>query len=222
MAKKIAAVLLILALLVGGAGYWLWTQLTALPDWYDSADMIAEDGSPQVDRDWVRIPNAEPTRESGKGEGAAEATGGEAYQLRNPHLRRKRGGKGKPMKVDKAIRASRVQMSGETIEGGAVLNLSDMDVETLEPKDREAYDRLTEAFPALMGRDVYVGIENATRTEDGEIVVNSKTRLRVGETRYSIASAAKRLGMSSTELRNEIEDELGKIDLPELGGELEL
>src|SRR5690606_8827335 len=52
-----ALVLLLVVALVLGI---IWRRLTALPDWYDAPEMIAEDGGPQIDPDWVRIPPGEP------------------------------------------------------------------------------------------------------------------------------------------------------------------
>ncbi|MCA9682465.1 MAG: hypothetical protein KC457_09745, partial [Myxococcales bacterium] len=129
MAKKIAAVLLVLVLIAAGVIFVLWHRLTALPEWYGSTEMIAEDGTPQVDGDWVLVPHAERPEQA-----PADA---EVYQIRNPHLRTNKAAPIKP-----AIKASRATYSGGTLEGGAVLNLGDMKVEELPEKDREAYQKL--------------------------------------------------------------------------------
>jgi hypothetical protein len=52
---------------------------------------------------------------------------------------------------------------------------------------------------------------------DGKPVLGPDAQLRVGDTRYSIATAAKRLGMSEAELRNTLEKELAQLatELPD-------
>lgn len=194
MAKKLGIAALVVLLIVGVVLGVLWQRLTALPDWYEDPAMIAEDGSPQVDRDWVRIPDG-------------QARAGEQV-LRNPHLR--------PSKttapVQKAIKRSRASYKSGELEAGAVINLSEMDLESLSAKDRAQYQATIEAFPALTGRDVYVGVEGGVAGSDGSLALGPKTKLRVGDTSYSLATVAKRLGISEGELRAAIEGELGRMD----------
>jgi hypothetical protein len=195
MAKKIGVVALVVLLLVGVALGILWKRLTALPDWYESPEMIAEDGSPRIDQDWVRIPHGEPH------------AGG--YVLRNPHLR----AEVKKAPLQKAIKKSRATYDKGDLEAGAVLNLSEMDLESLSPKERENYQKTIDAFPALTGRDVYVGIEGGVDRGDGTITLGRDTKLRIGDTSYSLASAAKRLKMSEAQLRESIEKELARMNV---------
>lgn len=197
MLKKIGVVALVLLLLVGVGLGVLWKRLTALPDWYESPDMIAEDGNLQVDPDWVRIPHGEPH------------AGG--YVLRNPHLRAP-----KQAPLHKAMKKSRVTYDHGDLDAGAVINLSKMDLDSLSPKERERYQQTIDAFPALAERDVYVGIEGGVDRGDGTITLGRDTKLRIGDTRYSLDNAAKRLKMSEAELRVAIEKELArmKVQIP--------
>lgn len=208
MGKKIGIAALVLVLALGGAAALLWHRLTALPDWYGSPDMIAEDGTPRVDDDWVRIPDAERPKPRLGSRSKQQAGEGDAYKLRNPHLRKR-----KRTPVDKAIKASKaVSVDGE-IEAGAVVNLAEADVDKMKPKEREEFEKVLEAFPALTGRDVYVGIEGVGRDADGAIALGPETRLRVGDTRYTLKTVAKRIGRSEAELRQQIEGELAKLKI---------
>jgi hypothetical protein len=195
MAKKIGIAALVLLLVVALALGILWRRLTALPDWYETSDMIGEDGSPQIDRYWVQIPSGEPH------------AGG--YVLRNPHLRVQ----GKPAPLQQAIKRSRATYDKGELEAGAVLNLSQMDLDSLSVDERERFQQTIDAFPALSGRDVYVGIEGAVERGDGSVALGSDTKLRIGDTRYSLATAAKRLKMSESQLRASIEKELARMNV---------
>jgi hypothetical protein len=195
MAKKIGIAALVLLLVVALALGILWRRLTALPDWYEASDMMSEDGSPQIDRDWVQIPSGEPH------------AGG--YVLRNPHLRVQ----GKPAPLQKAIKRSRATFDKGELEAGAVLNLSQMDLDSLSADERERFQQTIDAFPALSGRDVYVGIEGAVERGDGSVALGRDTKLRIGDTRYSLATAAKRLKMSESQLRASIEKELARMNV---------
>ncbi|NVB41745.1 hypothetical protein G6O69_28180 [Pseudenhygromyxa sp. WMMC2535] len=218
MGKKIAVALLIVALAAALVLGVMWQRLTALPQWYESPEMLSEEGAPQVDQGWVRVPLAElPPRQRSmvkkRGEDGDQAA--DAYQVRNPHLRRQGTAKrsAAPSAVAPAIRASRATYVDGQLDGGAVLNLGELDVDELSAKEQKAYRRLVEAFPALTGRDVYVGLEGAGKDAEGKVALLPDTKLRVGNSRYSLRKAAKRLGMSEAKLRAQIERELGRMSL---------
>ena len=212
MAKKIGVAALVLVVLLGLAVGIFWKRLTALPDWADDPDMIAEDGTPQVDQDWVQIPAGEPH------------AGG--YVIRNPHLRAmaedadepdsktksKTNKRKRKPPLQKAIKQSRATYDKGTLEAGAILNLSEMDLDSLTPKERERYQKTIDAFPALTGRDVYVGLEGGVE-KDGKLTLGRDTKLRVGDTRYSLKTAAKRLHVSEQELRDTINKELARMNV---------
>jgi hypothetical protein len=199
VAKKIGLALLIVVLLLAAGLGWLWTRLTALPDWYESGELVAEDGTPRIDPDWVIIPD-EPNQPR-------------RYQIRNPHLRP--GIAAKP--ISKAIKGSRAiwadEGSRQELDAGAVINLSEMNLDELSEADRASYQQAIDGFPALTGRDVYVGIEGEVGRQGDQLVLGPDAQLRIGETSYSLKSAAKRLGMSEAQLRDTIEKELGKLDV---------
>jgi hypothetical protein len=204
--KKVGIAVLVLVLLLGIGIGWMWHRITALPSWYERGDMVAEDGQLRVDEAWVQVPDSEPP------EGAPDEA--QVYVLRNPHVRAD-SADGNP--ISKAIKQSRAAYAGGQLEAGAVLNLSDADFESLDSNERERYEQTIEAFPALTERDVYVGVEGGVQERDGRVVLGPDAELRVGDSRYSIATAARRLGMSEAELRAAIEDELAQLatELPD-------
>lgn len=197
--KKIGIVVLVLVLVLAVAVGWMWHRLTALPAWYEQGEMVAEDGQLRVDEAWVQVPDAEPPREAPEG--------ADVYVLRNPHVRAAQGDN----PISKAIKQSRAAYAGGQMEAGAVLNLADAELDSLSAEERDRYQETIDAFPALTERDVYVGVEGDVTERDGRIVLGPDAELRVGDSRYSIANAAKRLGMSEAELRDAIEDELGQL-----------
>lgn len=201
MAKKIGVIALVLVVLIAAGLAWMWHRVTALPDWYESGDMIAEDGQPRVDDDWVQIPAAERPADA--------PAGAEVYQLRNPHLRAST----KAAPIKQAIKQSRATYSAGNLEAGAVINLSKIDLDSLSPKERSRYEDTIKAFPALTGRDVYVGIEGGIANSEGKLALGPKSKLRVGDTRYSLETVAKRIGVSEAELRKTIQDELGRMNV---------
>jgi hypothetical protein len=203
--KKIGIAVLALALVVAVAVGWMWHRITALPTWYEQGEMIADDGQLRVDEAWIHTPEVEPP--------AGAPAGAQVYVLRNPHVRAEQGDN----PISKAIKQSRAAYADGQLEAGAVLNLSDADLESLSKEEREHYQETIDAFPALTERDVYVGVEGGVEERNGRLVLGPDAELRVGDSRYSISTAARRLGMSEDELRKAIEDELAQMatELPE-------
>ena len=214
MAKKIgiaALVLLVAAALVLGV---LWRRATALPEWYEQAALVTEDGSLAVDQDWVQIPLSEAPQGPRGAKPSAAEPGEEVYQLRNPHMRALKGKKNGEQ-LSKVVKQSRAvyKKKRKQIEAGAVINMSKLDPSKLSAKDRKTYDNLVEAFPALTGRDVYLGVEGDVRKEGDKIVFGPGAKLVIGKTKYSMRSAARQLGMSEDKLRRELGKELGKFKI---------
>jgi hypothetical protein len=203
--KKIGIAVLVLVVLTVGVLGWMWYRITALPDWYESGDMIGEGGQLRIDPAWVAIPDVEPP--------AGAPDGAKVYVLRNPHARMELD----DTPIEKAIKQSRAVYAGGQLEAGAVVNLAEADVDSLSAEERQKYQETVDAFPALTERDVYVGVEGEVIERDGKMVLGQDAELRVGDSRYSISSAAKRLGMSEADLRKAIEDELTQLaeKLPE-------
>lgn len=203
--KKIGIAVLVLVFLLVVALGVMWYRVTALPDWYESGDMIGEGGQLRVDPAWVAIPDAKPPAHAPKG--------AQVYVLRNPHARMELD----DTPIEKAIKQSRAAYAGGQLEAGAVINLGEADVDSLSAEEQQRYQETIDAFPALTERDVYVGVEGDVTERDGRLVLGPDAELRVGDTRYSIANAAKRLGMSEAELRDAIEKDLSKLagELPD-------
>lgn len=203
--KKVGVAVLVLVVALAVAVGWMWHRITALPSWYEQGDMIAEDGQLRVDHAWIQVPDVEPPA------GAPE--GAKVYVLRNPHVRAEQADN----PISKAIKQSRAAYADGQLEAGAVLNLSDAELASLDAEQRERYEETIEAFPALTERDVYVGVEGGVEEQGGRFELGPDAELRVGDTRYSLSTAARRLGMSEAELRDAIEDELAQLasELPD-------
>lgn|GEM_PF-1358180 len=261
--KKVAIGVGVLVLLAGGITAYLWSQATALPDWYTEvpATELAEYAGAEADSEgaeakWIAFDQEgdrleeeiplEPEAPRGVGGVVREAVGEEAmpppsppksdektkrsskakrHELRGFHRgmtkRRKRRKKGPPLspaekaaredaakKKAKAVRASRAVYEDGHLEVGVILDLSDFPVDKLNEKDRARYERAIKNFPGLTNRDVWVGVEDEAVIMDGYLQLGADAKVRVGKLTYSLAGAAKRLGMKPEQLLREVNREL--------------
>ena len=65
--------------------------------------------------------------------------------------------------------------------------------------------------PPLRKKNVYVGVETRPVRKDGVLQLGSRAKLRVGNVRYDLGSAANKLGMSEAGLRKALNKNLRKL-----------
>lgn len=94
-------------------------------------------------------------------------------------------------------------IKNDRIESGARINLSDLPLDALPAEGRQAVEQLTQTFPFLANRDVYVGVEGAPRIVDGELSLED-TNVRFGQLRLPVGRVADQLGVSQGEIEQQI------------------
>ena len=217
-------VLLVLSI---GVGWWLWRQVTALPEWYEQ-DAQAYEGDPEAEGPphWIALdergdPIAEDPFEDVQLQ-RAEATlehvpaptkTNRRKQARSHEMRGFHRARPKKAAGDKAIKASRAHYQDGELEVGAIVDLSRIPKDKLSPRDQDMYDRAVRNFPGLTKRDVYVGVEDHPVTRDGYLQLGPNPTVRVGNLRYPLAKAADKLGMSESKLRRDVDRELRRMGM---------
>jgi hypothetical protein len=215
--KKIAIASVAALIIVVAIGVHLWREATALPDWYTEADAASlaeyaadepEDAAPVA---WVpdaRPPEAPPELDNpslAPAQGTRTQRSAGRHELRGFHRRAKKGDGRSPVKASRAI------YEDGQLQAGVVFDLSRIPKDELVARDRELYDRAVEHFPGITRRDVYIGIEDRPVSTEGVLQLGPEPKVRVGNLRYSLDTAAQKIGMSSHELRRELDRELHRL-----------
>ncbi|MEL6602171.1 MAG: hypothetical protein AAFP20_02965 [Cyanobacteria bacterium J06614_10] len=89
------------------------------------------------------------------------------------------------------------------IESGMVMNLSEIPLESLPAEGQQAIEQINQTFPFLANREVYLGIEGSPQIEDGAFSL-SDTYVRFGQLKLPVASVASQLGISQTDIEQQI------------------
>lgn len=234
MLKKIAIALGVLALLGGIAIFVLYRQATALPEWAEAEVAEQADLDPdapvlweaEFEEDEVLSPELEaalppeplpisPSREVRSTPSAGKPsptrkTKAKRYVLKGFHRRGKGAGKD-------AVRASKAVLENGRLEAGVVLDLSRIKDAKMSDSDRGLYEGALDAFPPLRRKNVYVGVETRPIRKDGVLQLGKAAKLRVGSIRYDIGSAAKKLGMSESALRKNLNRHLRRLGFKDPG-----
>ena len=195
MWKKLALGLLALLLIAVGVMFYLWRQVTALPEWYTE-----ELKSPPVEE-------AAPVQPDGKL--AWKDTGtGKRKELRNFH---RKVAKQDPT-VAKVIKASRASFEDGQLEMGVVADLRNLPNDKLNDSQRELFQKVHDNFPSATDREIYIGVEDpAPVLKDGHIELGPTAKLKVGDLTYDLDAAAARLGMAPDKLRAQFNAEAKRL-----------
>ena len=231
MWKKILLALLAVVVVGAGVVIYYFRQATALPEWYEEDPTAFEEGDTEGSppAEWIALndegeeieevewPEVEAEMGAESPAATPEAPAPNAgkkrrrrrakkHELRGFHRRSGKRNKG-------VVRASRAVVEGDKLEAGVVLDLSRLPKDDLVERDRKLYDRAIKNFPGLSRRNVYVGIEDHPATENGMLRLGDDPKVRIGNLRYSLSGAAKRLGMTPAELRRELDREIRRMKL---------
>lgn len=197
MWKKLALVLLTLLLIAGGVMFYLWRQVTALPEWY-SAELSAElSEAPQPEVAPVKPDGTLVWKETGK-----------RKELRNFH---RRAAKQDPV-VAKVIKASRASFEDGTLEMGVVADLRNLPRDKFNDSQRELFQKVHDNFPSATDREIYIGVEDSAPVlVNGKIELGPTAKLKVGDLTYDLDAAAARLGMPADKLRAQFNAEARRL-----------
>jgi hypothetical protein len=233
--KLIIAVAAVLMLVIG-VGAYVWREATALPDWYTEAgaaaldEYAAEDAADAPPPVWVpaieqgdtpvepsTVADPAVAREAPSKSASPERTRKRRHtarhELRGFHRRGHRQGHRQGKKSDgrSAVKVSRAIYEDGRLQAGVVVDLSRIPKDKLVARDRELYDRAVDQFPGITKRDVYIGIEDRPVSTDGVLQLGPAPEVRVGNLRYPLDAAARKIGMSPAELRAELDLELHRL-----------
>lgn len=212
MLKKLAIAVGVVLLIGAVVVFVLYRQVTALPEWADDEVAEQEAMAPDAPVVWEAEgegteilppavaealppePAASPPEPAASPAPPKKKTQAKRYVLKGFHRRGKGAGK-------KAVRASKAVLEGGRLEAGVVLDLSRIEDAKMSDSDRGLYEGALEAFPPLREKNVYVGVETRPVRKDGVLQLGQRAKLRVGNVRYDLGSAARKLGMSEAGLR---------------------
>ena len=181
----------------GGLGYTAM-QTTSLPAWYSQPDQKTERTE---STDAVVV---EPVRDAEVS--AVEAapgdiviSSGELNQIVTDAIANEPYA-APLLEVAKGVNTS---IEKGRIESGLVMNFSELPLESLPAEGQQAVEQLTQKFPLLANRDVYIGLEGRPEVVDGVLNLDD-THLKVGQMKLPVSSIAKQLGLSQAEIEGQL------------------
>ncbi|MGB3574250.1 MAG: hypothetical protein WBA01_19605 [Phormidesmis sp.] len=102
--------------------------------------------------------------------------------------------------ISKGVETS---IEGDRVESGLTINLNDLPLNELPVEAEAAVSELLQTFPFLSERDVYIGVEGRPQIVDGAVSLDD-TNIRFGPLKLPVSSVASQLGVSQTDIEQQL------------------
>jgi hypothetical protein len=206
---------------IAGVTIFFWQRATQLPTWY-TAKPASESTSNLPNPRQVEQPARTTTRQDVTtkiNSAVQQASTGAPVKVEldqqevNNLVTSALDQAAKQSPITKAIEQANTTIQNGRIETGAVINLNRVTAEQLSTQEREALTKVLKTFPAVGDRPFYVGIEGKPRIENGQVVLDESTRIRLGDLRFTLIEVAERLGIPPETLQERIRLQLGDMQV---------
>ncbi len=203
---KIIGIILLIFLGVSSASlYYFWREATQLPAWYVSQPVNnVEKANTKVIADQVEQKiKAQTDRSKQSGNPAnveVNLTSAELNQL----VAAKVTEKTEKSHLSQAIKGMNTQITDDRLRTGAVVDLSALKSSEVGDRGKTLLSELTQKFPALADREVYLGLEGKPQIDNGRLKFDATTRVQVGQLSFTVTELADRLGIPEATLLEKI------------------
>lgn len=200
---------------VVGVPYYFWTQATAMPSWYQESAIASHRlHDPVVLQRAKQTVAAKVTSAQVQPDGTHEVYLNEqdvtAIALTELNYLAVQ------TQLTNALQSVGSNIRDGRIEAGAIINLSNLSSDRLNTTEKEIVTLVRQTFPALVEREVYVGIEGKPTMVDGQLQFDDSLRIKVGNLSLSAADVSQKLGISEATLWQTVNRELGVLQVKEV------
>ena len=195
--KMLLVGLAIAAAAIGGSLGYTAMQTTALPEWYSQA----QSGKQSESSDAVVVEPVSHSSEAAAGAAPGDVviSSSELNQMVTEALANEPYA-APLLEIAKGVNTS---IEKDRIESGLVINFSDLPLDSLPIEGQQAVEQLTQKFPVLADRDVYIGLEGRPEIVDGALSLDD-THIKVGQMKLPVSSIANQLGLSQAQIESQI------------------
>jgi hypothetical protein len=201
MFKKLL-ILLSIAIVGGFAtGFYYWRQFTTLPDWYQSQEseqMIAQ----------IKQNSDEQKSSTGK-----DIT----LQLNREDINRilvkKVAENSQYSHLLRSAKSIQANLENNTLEIGGVFNPSQIPQESLDETQKAILDQTLQNFPQLKNLDIYVGVVSQPKVENGRLILDKNSTLKIGKLSFTIDEFASKFGIAPEKLQQYLEVEVAQLNI---------
>jgi hypothetical protein len=185
-----------------------WNRATALPTWYASAEDPAVLGVGAESLLQAKLASGDGVRYGENNQVEITLSEAELNQVIVSELARSPD----TARFLQAAQGINTTIDGDRINGGVVVSMRDLPTQDLPPDGQRVVQQAVNNLPMLRERDIYVGVEGSPRLENGRLIFDEDTRIRLGNMRLTVPEVARLLGISPAQLQEQID-----LALPQAG-----
>jgi CBS-domain-containing membrane protein len=205
MLKKLL-ILFSIALVVGfTAGFYYWRQVTGLPEWYHQNNNITEQIAPEKQTTNIQVTGANNN-----------ATINLDRQDINRLLEKRIAENSQYSQLLRSAKSIQANLDNNILEVGGVFNASEISKENLDETQKVILDKTLQSFPQLKNIDIYVGIVGQPRVENGHLILERDSKVKVGKLSFRIDEFAQKFGLSTEQLQQYLNLEIARLNIQEL------
>lgn len=217
--KKFILILVLLSASTSAVASYYWHQATQLPDWYTSQKEPTN--NPEFTKKITVIktqPKVEQTHTSDT-TNSSKTGNSESVKIQlseadiNEVFVSKIAEKTGSTQLPKSVKGIKTTIKDGKIESGAVVNISELPTAQLGESEKVALTKLTDNFPFLTNREVYIAVVGKPSVEKGQLKFDDNTEIKIGSLSFTIADLSTKLGIPKEKLEQRInlEMKLGRV-----------
>ena len=90
------------------------------------------------------------------------------------------------------------------LESGTLVNLANLPRNQLSPSETKAVDKVLEILPGLENKEIYLGLTGKPKIENGQLLLDDNTQVKLGNLSFSISEISQRLGIPQETLQQKL------------------
>ena len=217
--------MIILSLLLVGGGayaYYYWLQLTKVPEWYQSNNPSIEQ---EIDIQDISALQAAQTQITDKIQQQLQQSTPDSNnrvdikldeQEVNQLLITKVAENSHHRKILQAAKSIKTNIQDDTIEIGAAIAPSQIPTESLTKSQQKILEQAFNIFPQLQNQDVYIGIQGQPKAQNGRLIFDSNSKIKVGNVSLDINELSQKMGLSPEKVRQQLELEINQLNIQDV------
>lgn len=210
MFKKILLILLVILVVVLCVVYYYVDKITTLPEWYTQPktqiDTDHEVFRREFDKGLIDSRSKqvkEKIDQAGrvtKKQTAVKPVSLNAEDLHDLMLGQMME-RGDGDSLLKSVKATHVKINSNSIETGAVVDLTKLSDQSLSGSGKELVQTATKVFPFLKDKEVHISVEGKPVMEKGKLNFGSDAKVNIGEMQMTLGELADKLGTTVEKLK---------------------
>ena len=211
-------------LLVGGTAYTYhyWLQLTKVPEWYQSENPSINQAIDIKDISALQAAQSQITDKIQRQIQQSNSEPNSSVDIKldeqeiNQLLITKVAENSNQRKILQVAKSIQTKIKDDMIEIGAAISPAQIPKESLTKSQQKILEQAFTIFPQLKNQDVYIGIQGQPRVENGRLIFDSNSNIKVGNVSLDINELSQRMGLSPEKFRQQLELEINQLNVQDV------